>query len=221
MVGSVEGKECSVARHRAGMRTQWSAQPSRASANEAVFARIQTIVAGTGQANEAKDPRLAEFELFSSGRELIGENSPRALLHAQTLDRRLWDPERSPDLRGIGSLVAVHRLREVSCAYGFTRFEPSALANDDLEDVGLAVEGAPLGSSPTWLPAVESFGEGFFLTFDPAGFEEWLARHAVLDRAGALERGVSAWERARRQRGLQGRPRQLGRACTSRVCNGS
>jgi hypothetical protein len=179
-------------------------------ANEAVFARIQAIVAGNGQANEAKDPRLAEFELFSSGRELIGENSPRALLHAQTLDRRLWDPERSPDLRGIGSLVAVHRLREVSCAYGFTRFEPSALANDDLEDVGLAVEGAPLGSSPTWLPAVESFGEGFFLTFDPAGIEEWLARHAVLDRAEALERGVSAWERARRQRGLQGDRASLG-----------
>jgi hypothetical protein len=179
-------------------------------ANEAVFARIQAIVAGNGQANEAKDPRLAEFELFSSGRELIGENSPRALLHAQTLDRRLWDPERSPDLRGIGSLVAVHRLREVSCAYGFTRFEPSALANDDLEDVGLAVEGAPLGSSPTWLPAVESFGEGFFLTFDPAEIEEWLARHAVLDRAGSLERGVSAWERARRQRGLQGDRAGLG-----------
>jgi hypothetical protein len=113
------------------------------------------MAAGARGADQAKDPRLAEFELFSSGRPLIGENSPRALLHAETLERRRWDAEGAPELRGIGSLVAVHRLREVSCLYGFTRFEPAALANDDLEDVGLAVEGAPLGRSPSWLPAVE------------------------------------------------------------------
>ncbi|WP_270934136.1 DUF1998 domain-containing protein [Falsiroseomonas oryzae] len=171
--------------------------------NEEVWARIQALAAGVGGADQAKDPRLAEFELFSSGRVLIGENSSRALLHAETLDRQRWDPGGEPVLSGIASLVAVHRLREVSCLYGFTRFEPAALANDDLEDVGLAVEGAPLGRSPSWLPAVESFGEGFFLLFDPEALKAWLARPALRERARALEAGVSSWERARRQRGLQ------------------
>lgn len=170
--------------------------------DEEVFARIQSMKAGANGADAAKDPHLAEFELFASGRPLIGENSARALLHAETLDRDLWDPHGALELRGIGSLVAVHRLREVSCLYGFTRFEPAALANDDLEDVGLAVEGAPLGQSPNWLPAVEGWGEGFFLTFDPAALDAWLARAEVRERAGALERGISAWERARRQRGV-------------------
>jgi hypothetical protein len=77
------------------------------------------------------------------------------------LDRAVWDPGGDPAARGIMSLVAVHRLREVARPYGFTRFEPAPLATDDLEDVGLAVSGVPLAQMPDWLPAVEQFGEGF------------------------------------------------------------
>jgi hypothetical protein len=81
----------------------------------------------------------------------------------------IWDPDGDPAARGIKSLVAVHRLREVAYLYGFTRFEPAPLATDELEDVGLAVSGAPLGQMPDWLPAVEQFGEGFFLQFAGLG----------------------------------------------------
>ena len=84
---------------------------------------------------------MAEFELLASGRQLIGENSSGARLHAETLDRDVWDPDLDPICAGIASLVAVHRLREVSCLYGFTRFEPAPLVEDELEDVSLAVEG--------------------------------------------------------------------------------
>ena len=43
-------------------------------------------------------------------------------------------------MKGIEALVAVHRLREVVCLYGFTRFESSPPMSDDgLEDIGLAV----------------------------------------------------------------------------------
>ena len=112
-----------------------------------------------------------------------------------------------PGIRGV--TVPPH-LREVSCLYGFTRFEPSVLATDDLEDVGLAVDGAPLGRSPTWLPAVELFGEGIFLTFDPAALQSWLSSPATLARARTLNEGTSAWVRARRQRGLEGDLKSLG-----------
>ena len=73
--------------------------------------------------------------LLASGAPLIGANYPGAHLHAETLDRSVWDPDGDPAARGINSLVAVHRLREVACLYGFTRFEPAPLATDELEDV--------------------------------------------------------------------------------------
>lgn len=178
--------------------------------DEEVLARVTALGDEAGSGDAGADPRVAEFELFSSGRRLIGENMPHALLHAETLDRAEWDPGLDPDLQVVGSLVAVHRLREVSCLYGFTRFEPAALATDDLEDVGLAVEGAPLGRSPTWLPAVEQFGEGIFLTLDPSALAAWLSRPGLLARSARLAGGVAAWEMARRARAVQADRAQLG-----------
>jgi hypothetical protein len=133
---------------------------------------------------------------------LIGANHPGAHLHAETLDRGIWDPDGNPALSGIMSLVAVHRLREVACLYGFTRFEPAPLATDDLEDVGLAVNGAPLAHTPEWLPAVEQFGEGFFLQFSSEALADWLSRSAVLARAQQLQAGATAWTQAKRARGM-------------------
>ncbi|MFD2258554.1 DrmB family protein [Chelativorans composti] len=149
-----------------------------------------------------ENPRIAEFRLLASGRKLIGENRPDARLHAETLDREQWDPDGDPNLAGVRSLVAVHRLREVSCLYGFTRFEPAPLAEDGIEDVGLAVNGAPLGENPEWLPAIEQFGEGFFLRLDPLKLMEWVTRPAVRNRATNLASGAQAWKKARRDRGL-------------------
>jgi Domain of unknown function (DUF1998) len=100
------------------------------------------------------------------------------------------------------SLVAVHRLREVACLYGFTRFEPAPLATDELEDVGLAVSGAPLAQTPDWLPAVEQFGEGFFLQFSPEALAHWLSKPSVLTRARQLQAGATAWINAKRAKGV-------------------
>jgi hypothetical protein len=53
-----------------------------------------------------------------------------------TLPRDAWAV--SP----VKNLVAVHRLREVSCLYGFTRFEAAPTSADrDLEDIQLKVRG--------------------------------------------------------------------------------
>jgi len=176
--------------------------------NEDVFARIEGIAAKAGKTDAATDPRFAEFELFACGRRLIGENSAQAHLHAETLDRPTWDPAGAPLLKGIASLVAVHRLREVSCLYGFTRFEPAALASDELEDGGLAVDGAPLGRDPKWLSAVEQFGEGVFLTFNLDALMSWRRKAAPKGRASKLASGVTAWERARKGRGDPRRSRR-------------
>ena len=65
---------------------------------------------------------------------------------------------------------------EVSRLYGFTRFEAAPTTTDgDIEDVRLAVRGAPISKDADWLPAVELFGEGLLLHFDEAVIRAWLA----------------------------------------------
>jgi hypothetical protein len=167
--------------------------------DDEVWARIAVMQRADGQQDQAENPRLAEFATLASGQAVIGTPAPEALLHAETLPRGLWDPDNSAVLRGISSLVAVHRLREVACLYGFTRFEPAPVITDDFEDVGLAVRGAPLARSPTWLPAVEQFGEGLFFTLDAGALDEWRGR--VQKRLTALEVGADRWLHQRRQRG--------------------
>jgi Domain of unknown function (DUF1998) len=91
-------------------------------------------------------------------------------------------------------LVAVHRLREVSCLYGFTRFEAAPTsAEGDVEDIGLAVRGAPISEGCDWLPAVEQFGEGLFIHFDEQEILTWLAGEKVRARQDRLLQGFEKW----------------------------
>lgn len=166
-----------------------------------VWMRIATMRSSREKGDEAENPRLAEFAVLASGERTIGTAASDALLHAETLRRAEWDPENSPILRGISSLVAVHRLREVACLYGFTRFEPAPVVTDEFEDVGLAVRGAPLARGPSWLPAVEQFGEGLFLTLDRHALQSWRSRPAVRDRIASIQAGADRWVQQRRQRG--------------------
>ena len=157
-----------------------------------ILARIGQLRQVQHQAID-KAPKVAEFDLLASGLAEIGSDAPDAKLHARTLARGEWDGDR-PRLAPIASAVAVHRLREVSCLYGFTRFEAAPTAIDgDLEELTIAVEGAALATELEWLPAIEQLGEGVFLRFDPAMLEAWLARPAVAARAAALERGWARW----------------------------
>ena len=66
-------------------------------------------------------------------------------------------------------------------------------ASGDIEDVRLAVRGAPISKDPDWLPAVELFGEGLFLHFDEAVIRAWLARSDVREREEQLQRGYMRW----------------------------
>ncbi len=162
-----------------------------------IFARVELLRHQTEQ-NASLSPKLAEFEVFASGRETMGSNEPGSLLHAETLARPAWDPASLPHCHGIQALVAVHRLREVSCLYGFTRFEAAPTAADsELEDVWLAVDGAPLSRGADWLPAVEQFGEGLFIHVDPDAVTAWSERDAAIARGSALQAGYDRWKSRR------------------------
>jgi Domain of unknown function (DUF1998) len=163
-------------------------------ADEEIFARLGRIREGA-TADTGRSPKVSEFDVFASGRPEIGQNHPTAKLYAQTLPREAWaNATAGVDVSAIKNIVAVHRLREVSCLYGFTRFEAAPTSTDgELEDVQLAVRGAPISRDADWLPAIEQFGEGIFIHFDEVAIGQWLARDATKARNNQLVGGYLHW----------------------------
>ena len=95
-----------------------------------------------------------------------------------------------PRLAGkLDKVVLVHRLREVICQLGFTRFDPSPSDKDG--ELALGVERAPVAAELPWLPAIENRGEGVFLSFSPAAISAWLQRATI--RGQQLESGFRHW----------------------------
>ncbi|MBO1329496.1 DUF1998 domain-containing protein [Acetobacter suratthaniensis] len=86
-------------------------------------------------------------------------------------------------------VLLIERLREVRAFLGFRRIEPSAL------EVSPEAGGSFAGTR-AWLPAVEVFGEGIFLSFDEDWVADWERRLAQypeeVARIGALENVRSA-----------------------------
>ena len=66
-------------------------------ADAEIFERLQRLRSGT-KLDGVGPPKLAEFNVFASGRAEIGVNSPDAKLYAQTLPREAW----TDDEAGIG-----------------------------------------------------------------------------------------------------------------------
>jgi hypothetical protein len=159
-----------------------------------VFARIEQM-RQRDQQGSVLHPKVEEFDLLGSGLPAIGRDSENEPLFAETL--RGVDLERVRTLDGhalLESVVAVHRLKAVTCLYGFTRLEPAPTMSEALlEDVQLAVDGAPLAENADWLPAMEQRGEGIFLKIRPGAIRAWLGRAEVQERGDKLDRGISRY----------------------------
>lgn len=159
-----------------------------------IFERLTRVRDGA-RADASRSPKMSEFDVFASGRHQIGQNHAAAKLYAETLPRAAWvDPSVHVDASAIKNLVAVHRLREVSSLYGFTRFEAAPTSSDgDIEDIQLAVRGAPISRGADWLPAIEQFGEGLFVHIDEQVVNGWLQDPGVVNRQASLLRGYDHW----------------------------
>ncbi|MGW5282072.1 DrmB family protein [Streptomyces collinus] len=77
--------------------------------------------------------------------------------------------------RGIGRILLADRLREVRALSGFTRVSPDA-----------TVVPADTARRLKWLPAVEVFGEGIFLTLDKDTLRNWEADDRVIRRVAGM-----------------------------------
>jgi hypothetical protein len=180
---------------RAQQRNKWRVQGEEWRDHE-IFARLSRIREGAA-IDSGRSPKVSEFDLFGSGRAEIGQNHPYAKLYAQTLPREVWAKAGAGlDLSLIKNLVAVHRLREVSCLYGFTRFEAAPTSADgELEDVQLAVRGAPIARDAALR---SSLGRLHRVHREAAGQGDW-------PRSGAVLRTLAA-RRVRDQRRDSRRP---------------
>ena len=161
----------------------------------------------SGDDQSEANPRLAEFDLLASGAPVIGSDDAGSFLFAETLPPgklglvQPWDTF-------LRAVVQVHRLREVTCLYGFTRLEPPpTAAESELDEIRLDVNGADLARTVEWLPAIEQYGEGIFLQISPHAIDEWLSSSAMEQRARNLK------ERERRDAERFNRvPKHLGAA---------
>ena len=158
-----------------------------------LFSRIQEMKnTANPDTPTSSSPKIAEFDILASGKQTIGTNSIDSRLHATTLQEHEWKTGASLE-RLLSRVVAVKRLTEVTCLYGFTRLEPAPVASDgSLEEVLLAVEGASLGDAD-WLPAIEQNGEGIFLQFDAAMVEKIVQSEFNRSRITALREAYQDW----------------------------
>ena len=129
--------------------------------------------------------KIEEFDALMQAADSLGEDTPEGDFYA----RRLVVPTGAPPLpASIDRVVLVHRLREVTAQVGFTRFE--AVVPDMQGELDLEVRRAAIATEPTWLPAVESRGEGVFIAFKREALAAWKARPQVQAREEAFRRAA-------------------------------
>ncbi|MHB1424676.1 MAG: DrmB family protein [Gemmataceae bacterium] len=151
---------------------------------------MQEIEARQGMGDEApiRSVKQAEFEVLTTAKDEVGQDTPDGDFFARSLPKSAWD---KPWMASVERVVLVHRLREVVAQLGFTRFEASS---PDVEgELQMGVVTAPLARELSWLPAVENRGEGVFIQFRKAAILEWAARPEVVERGRRLRAGFESW----------------------------
>jgi hypothetical protein len=146
--------------------------------------------------------------MMASGAPVIGSDGAGSFFYAETLPFASLELQK-PWEAFLKNVVRVHRLREVTCLYGFTRLEPPPTSSEsELDEIQLAVNGADLARN------VEQFGEGIFLHVAPEFLKRWLESDEIAAMAVTLrererrdaERSVSI---ARRYIGVQDTGRSI------------
>lgn len=169
--------------------------------DEEVLAAIRSRKAGVTAERPVKQ---VELEALLAAPEGFGEDVPvNPDFHARRLPDRIW--RRSSRFGGVGSVIQLHRLREVLALIGFTRFE--AVTPDINGEYETDVERAQIALDPAWFPAVENRGEGVFVQLRADSVTGWIGREAVKKRLDALAIGHRRWMESRRsQRSFPGGP---------------
>lgn len=144
-----------------------------------------------GQPVAQKKPKEAEVEVLVAAD--ASKNDERFSIQAVPLPRARKGP-----IALVDKLVLLPRLTEVRALVGFTRFEAKGTDIDGDLDIGAEV--ARIDDPMTWLPAVESSGEGFFFSLDESELAAWESQPGVHDRQQIIKAGFEVWKAQREDR---------------------
>jgi hypothetical protein len=159
--------------------------------NDAAFAEVMRRREGKPVAY--KKVKEAEIELLQNLPPALSTDRPGGRFFGRTI---ALPKKRSKVMEPVDRVVLIHRLSEVRALVGFTRFEPKTADVDGELDIG--VEVAKLDQPLTWLPAVENYGEGFFLLAEGGRAREMGGPGSGASSRGALREGVQALAAAAR-----------------------
>ena len=153
-----------------------------------VLAAIRLHRQGAPPGDDATDVRLPEWQVFSAPGE-----APRA---DDFLLRQVATPPAVASR--VEEVVLVERLREVVALIGFTRIDAPGDRLADPAGRERLVPRVPLSrNGPSWVPCVETRGEGVFVRFPEDAVREWEDHVEGSGRLDELLAGHMAW-RARR-----------------------
>jgi len=156
-----------------------------------VWAEVQRRLGGAPALD--KGIKQAEIETLLAQKESLGEDKPEGDFYARS---HPVGPLPPCAVGKLDRLVLVHRLREVSAQFGFTRFD--ATLPDIHGELDLDVQLAPLSRDLSWLPANQNRGEGVFISLSEPAIQAWLKRPAVRKRADQLIAGFEVWRQRKK-----------------------
>ncbi|MGW6059860.1 DrmB family protein [Streptomyces sp. NPDC055189] len=113
------------------------------------------------------------------------------------------DPDSMQELAArIAGVVVADRVREVRALEGFSRYEPSGTDSD--EEKGGRLVSVNTANRAQWLPAIDTYGEGIFISVDEERLHAWEAIPAVQEWTRRIELNLNASFKADRLRGKSG-----------------
>ena len=130
---------------------------------------------------------IAEWAAFSDPESVPG--SKTFSVRRTRLDIAGTAPHSMQELdRRVASVVVADRVREVRALEGFSRYEPSSDDNDE----GGRLVSVDTARRAKWLPAVETYGEGIFVSLEEERLSAWERLEPVRLWTRRIERDLDA-----------------------------
>lgn len=137
---------------------------------------VRQFHGGAEAALTEDDLREQEFEALITGRPEQSDTDFVAEIRAVPSDHQHW----------VSEVRKVTRLREVRALHGFSRLFPS----EQNQETAVSML-YPADNPQTWLPAIETLGEGLFLSFDRSLIDQWAKTEFAQSRLQLLTKNAA------------------------------
>lgn len=149
---------------------------------DAIWKEVEVIVSGAGD-DLSRPIKEVEFDALNTTKEELGMDVAHGDFFARKFWKDAWDS--NPYMKKVANVTLVHRLKEVTALIGFSRLTP--ISKNIYGEYDKDVQLARLSDEISWVPAIETNGEGVFITLKKEELDEWANRSEVQKRYRELE----------------------------------